>query len=304
MKWGKRILLFVATNIAIIATISILTSVLGLRGWMTSQGLDYSRLMAYCLLWGMTGSVFSLLISRMVAKWSMGVQLIEPTQAGGEERWLLETVYRLAKRAGIETMPEVGIYDSPEVNAFATGPSQNRALVAVSSGLLRTMRRDEVEGVLAHEVAHVANGDMVTMTLVQGVVNAFVMFIARVVAWGVSQALAGNRDDEESSSPGFAYYMIVLALEIVLGLFGSMIVAWFSRYREFRADEGGAKLGGRAQMISALSRLQSYTDAVDTQHAAMASMKIAGRPGGFLALFSTHPPLEERIEALRKANLT
>lgn len=252
----------------------------------------------------MGGSFISLALSRIMAKMTMGVQLIDPQRASGEERQLLETVYRLSKQAGLTTMPEVGIYESPEVNAFATGPTRNRALVAVSSGLLHSMHPREVEGVLAHEVAHVANGDMVTMTLVQGVVNAFVMFFARIIAWGVTQALSGNREDEEgSSSPGWAYFLTTMVVEMVLGFFGMMVVAWVSRMREFRADEGGARLGGRENMIAALRRLQRNQELVDTGSPSLASMKISGKSRGFMAFISTHPPLEDRIEALERASI-
>lgn len=302
--WGKRIMLFVVTNLAIMITLSLVLNLLGVGPYLTSKGLNYPSLIVFCLVWGMGGSFISLGLSRIMAKWSMGVQLIDPQRASGEERQLLETVYRLSKQAGLTTMPEVGIYESPEVNAFATGPTKSRALVAVSTGLLNSMRPDEVEGVLAHEVAHIANGDMVTMTLVQGVVNAFVMFFARIIAWGVTQALSGSRDDEESSSsPGWAYYLTTMVVEIVLGFFGMMVVGWVSRMREFRADEGGARLGGREKMIAALRRLQRNHELIDTSAPSLASMKISGKTGGLMALFSTHPPLEDRIAALERATI-
>lgn len=302
MQIAKRVMLFLLTNMAILITISVVLSLLGVRGYLSNRGIDYSSLMVYCLVWGMVGSFISLAISRMMAKWSMGVQLIDPRTGSGSERQLLETVYRLSKSAGLEVMPEVGIYDSDEVNAFATGPTRNRSLVAVSSGLLNRMTRDEVEGVLAHEVAHIANGDMVTMTLVQGVVNAFVMFFARVAAWGVSQAL--SRDSDEESSPStLVYWILTVVFDIAFGILGSMIVAWFSRAREYRADEGGAKYGGRERMIAALKRLQEQVEAVDTSNKGLATMKISGGAGGLLALLSTHPPLEDRISALQRATL-
>lgn len=302
MQIGKRVLLFILTNMAILITISVVLSLLGVRGYLSSQGIDYSSLMVFCLVWGMAGSFISLAISRMMAKWSMGVQLIDPHTGHGSERQLLETVYRLSKSAGLEVMPEVGIYDSEEVNAFATGPTRNRSLVAVSSGLLNRMNRDEVEGVLAHEVAHIANGDMVTMTLVQGVVNAFVMFFARIAAWGVTQVL--SRDSDEESSPSMLiYHVTTFVFDIAFGILGSMVVAWYSRQREFRADAGGAKYGGRERMIAALRRLQQQVEAVDTSSKSLAAMKISNGKSGFMALLSTHPPLEDRIEALQRASL-
>lgn len=296
MKWGKRIFLFIMTNLAVMLTLSILASVLGVGRYVTAQGLDYSALAIFCLVWGMGGSLISLAISRIVAKWSTGVQLIDPNnrQVGEEERWLLETVHRMARKSGITTMPEVGIYDSPEVNAFATGPTQNRALVAVSSGLLRGMRRDEVEGVLAHEVAHIVNGDMVTMTLVQGIVNAFVMFVARIVGYAASTQV-----DEEKAP--IVRFVVNIVAELALAPLGMIVVAWFSRQREFRADAGSARLGGREKMIAALERLKYSSEMVDTQNASLNTMKIAGKPGGFLAMFSSHPSLDDRIDALKRA---
>jgi len=221
--------------------------------------------MAFCLVWGMGGAFISLAISRIMAKMMMGVKVIDPRQLHDPQlQWLVETVHRLARSAGISTMPEVGIYDSPEVNAFATGPTKNRALVAVSSGLLNRMGRDQVEGVLGHEVAHVANGDMVTMTLIQGVVNAFVMFLARAIAFAVAQS--GRRDDNEGSSFSSGTYLIVqFVLEIVFMILGSILVAFVSRWREFRADHGGARLAGRDKMIAALEALRRNYELIDTQ---------------------------------------
>jgi heat shock protein HtpX len=234
----------------------------------------------------------------MVAKASMGIHLVDGQSAQGDEAWLYQTVERLTRQANLP-MPQVGIYDSPEVNAFATGPSKSRSLVAVSSGLLRSMRTNEVEGVLAHEVAHIANGDMVTMTLIQGVMNAFVMFLARVIA----MALRGNSRDDR----GYGYggnYMVVFLLEIVLGIAGSIVTAWFSRQREFRADYGGAVLAGRPNMLAALKRLAGTQQLIDPSHESLATMKISGAPRNYMMLFSTHPPLEVRIAALEQADLT
>jgi heat shock protein HtpX len=298
MALFKRFGVFFLVNIAVMVTISIIASALGLNRYVVQgpQGrqLDYATLMGFCLLWGMVGSFISLGISRIMAKWSMGVKVISPEQAAGEDRWLLSKVYELSAKAGLKTMPEVGIYESPEVNAFATGPTRNRALVAVSTGLLHRMGKDEIEGVLAHEVAHVANGDMVTMTLVQGVINAFVMFFARIAAFAIGQTV------KEEQRP-MVEFIASIVLQIVFGILGSIIVAKFSRYREFRADAGGASLGGRGKMVAALERLRMAHDFVDDGHKSVAAFKISGRPNGFLALFSTHPPLEERIERLRQA---
>jgi heat shock protein HtpX len=289
----KRILLFVATNLAIMITISIFLSLLGIGGYrLPGGGLDYGALMVFSLVWGMAGSFISLALSRFMAKRAMGVQLVDGRTGHEELDWLHATVRQLTDRAGLP-MPEVGIYDSPEVNAFATGPSRKRSLVAVSTGLLRGMRRDEVEGVLAHEVSHIQNGDMVTMTLIQGVVNAFVIFFARVIA-----NIARNAVDERSSY--LVGLLTTIALDIAFGILGMMVVAWFSRAREFRADAGAGALAGKGKMIAALQRLQQNTQMVDTSNPSLATMKISGARG-MLALLSTHPPLEARIAALQSA---
>jgi heat shock protein HtpX len=281
----KRILLFVATNLAIMVTLSVILSVLGINGYGGLQGQ-----LLFCLIWGMGGSFISLQMSRFIAKQAMGVQLVDGRSGHADADWLYATIRQLTDRAGLP-MPEVGIYDSPEVNAFATGPSKSRSLVAVSSGLLRSMQRDEVEGVLAHEVSHIGNGDMVTMTLIQGVVNAFVMFFARIIANILRSAV-----DERMS--GAVYFMTLIVLQIGLGLLGSVVVCWFSRAREFRADAGAATLAGRGKMIAALQRLQQNTRMIETDHPALATMKISGTRG-WLALLSTHPPLDARIAALQ-----
>jgi heat shock protein HtpX len=288
---SKRILLFVATNIAIIATLSIVwAAVSAVLGRSATPG-GLVGLAAFCLFWGMGGAFISLAISRWVAKTAMGVRLVDGRTGDRALDDLHATVGRLSRQAGLPTMPEVGVYESDEVNAFATGPTKSRALVAVSTGLLRRMRLEEVEGVLGHEIAHVANGDMVTMTLIQGVVNAFVMFVSRIIAWAVRQAV-------DSRIAGLVSLLVLIVSQVVLGMLGMMVVAWFSRQREFRADAGGAGLTGRERMIAALRRLQSSMDVVDNREPALAAFKISGRPSGFLALFSTHPPLEARIAAL------
>ena len=288
----KRILLFVLTNLAVMVTASIVLSLLGIGGYRTAAGLDYGALAVFCLVWGSAGAFISLLMSRWLAKRAMGVELVDGRTGHEEADWLYRTVERLTRQAQLP-MPEVGIYTSPEVNAFATGPSKSRSLVAVSSGLLRGMRREEVEGVLAHEVSHIQNGDMVTMALVQGVVNAFVLFASRVIANIVRNAV----DSRNAAMIGF---IVTIVLDIALGILGAMVVAWFSRAREFRADAGAAALTGRGNMIAALRRLQTTHQLVDPSNQALATMKIAGGDRRWMMLFSTHPPLEERIAALER----
>ena len=290
----KRMGFFFITNILIMITISILVRVLGFDRYMNQYGLNYPALMGFCLVWGMSGALISLFLSKTMAKMSMGVQEVRP---GGSYSALYQTVQRLSKTAGIPT-PEVGIYESPEVNAFATGPSSSNALVAVSTGLLNQMNDNEVEAVLGHVIAHVANGDMVTMTLIQGVVNAFGMFIARII--GYAAGMFFSRGDDENSGPNYLVQFIATILfEIIFSILGTMVVAYFSRMREFRADEGGAKFAGRQNMIAALERLKRFSDGpVDDRGAAIASLKISSGKN-WLALFSTHPPLEDRIRALK-----
>ena len=290
MRMAKRVALFLAVNVLILVTLSFTLNLLGVRPYLSSRGLDYNSLMVFCLVWGMGGAFISLQLSRFMAKMAMGVKLVDGRTGHADLDWLHHTVRQLTERAGVP-MPEVGYYDSAEVNAFATGPSKRRSLVAVSSGLLQTMRHDEVEGVLAHEIAHVQNGDMVTMTLIQGVVNAFVMFFSRIIANIVRQMV-----DERNAY--LASLLVTIALDIAFGFIGMMVVAWFSRAREFRADAGGAQLAGRAQMIAALQRLMQNKALVDTTRPSLATMKIAGAKG-WMPLFSTHPPLEDRIRALQ-----
>ena len=292
---GKRIFLFILTNIAIVATLTIVVSLLGLDRAVTDQGLNLGALALFCFIYGMGGAFISLQMSRWIAKRATGVQLVDGRTGNQDLDWLYATVRRLTQQANLP-MPEVGMYNSPEVNAFATGPSKSRSLVAVSQGLMQGMRREEIEGVLAHEVAHIANGDMVTMTLLQGVINAFVMFAARVVAHLVTRSGDGRQNN------GGMYFLIVIVLQIVFGILGSLITSWFSRQREFRADYGGASLAGRDRMIAALRRLQANKELVDTSHEALATMKINGA-GRWMVFFSTHPPLEVRIAALENARL-
>ena len=287
----KRIVLFLLTNLAVIAVMSVVLSILGVNRYLTANGLQLSTLLAFSLVVGFTGAIFSLLISKPMAKWSTGARVID-SPSTSTEFWLVNTVKTLADRAGIG-MPEVAIYNG-EANAFATGAFKNSALVAVSTGLLEGMTREEVEAVLGHEVAHIANGDMVTMTLIQGVVNTFVVFLARVVGYAIDKAVFRNNDDDR---PGIGYMITVFVCEILFGILASMIVAWFSRQREFRADAGSAKLlGNRQPMMHALARLGGLQPGALPQ--GMAASGISDQPG-WNELFSTHPPIAQRIAALQ-----
>ncbi|MDZ4676335.1 MAG: protease HtpX [Oligoflexia bacterium] len=297
MAIAKRIFLFLLVNILVMTTISIVLNVLGVRYYITEAGIDYGQLMAFCLVWGMGGAFISLALSRVMAKWLMGVKIIDETVSNSELQWLVRKIHELARHAGMSTMPQVGIYESPEVNAFATGPTKNRALIAVSSGLMSQMDHQQIEGVLAHEVSHVTNGDMVTMTLIQGVVNAFVMFLARIIAFAISQ----NAKEE---SRHMIHMLTVIVLEIFFSILGAFVVSYFSRLREFRADSGGARLAGREKMIAALRALQrrhGIQENEEQAQPAIASLKISGKSRGLFALLSTHPPLEERIARLQEA---
>ncbi len=304
MQMAKRIFLLILTNLLVVVTLSILLQVLGVQPYLTQYGLDYTQLAIFCAVWGFGGAFISLAMSRWMAKMMMRVQVIDPNTRDSSEADLLQRVYALARAAGLPKMPQVGIYESPEINAFATGPGKSRSLVAVSSGLLQRMNRDEQDGVLGHEIAHVANGDMVTMTLVQGVVNAFVMFLSRVVAFAVMTALQGGKErDRDAPIMGGPVYMItVFVLEIVFMILGSMVVATFSRMREFRADAGGARLAGRENMIRALQALQRNYEMNDLGgQPAMQILKISSKGSGIFRLFSTHPSLATRIERLQRA---
>lgn len=288
-----RILLFLATNIAIMVVVSILFSVLGLRSTLDAQGVDLNldALLVMSALIGMTGSFISLVMSKWSAKRAMGVYVISQPQ-NQTERWLLDVVARQAQQVGIK-MPEVGIFNAPEANAFATGMNKNSALVAVSSGLLQTMEADEVEAVIGHEMTHVSNGDMVTMALMQGVVNTFVYFFASIIGYVVDRAVFKT---ERGYGP--AYYIVQILAQMALGILATMLVMWFSRYREFKADVGGAKLAGKSKMIAALQALQRAHDAPQLPNQ-LAAFGING--GGMMKLFMSHPPLEERIAALQNS---
>jgi heat shock protein HtpX len=294
----KRVALFLAVNFLVVITISILLSLLGVRPYLTAHGIDYQSLLVFCLVWGMGGAFISLALSRVMAKFAMGVQVIDPATTNPAGQALVQMVSRLTRSAGLP-MPEVGIYQSPDINAFATGPTRSRSLVAVSSGLLDRLGDAEVEGVLGHEVTHIANGDMVTMTLLQGVVNAFAMFLSRVVAWAIVQGRRSD-DDERGGGSIFMVYMIQMAIEMVLLVLGSLLVMWFSRWREFRADAGGARLAGRENMVHALQALQRDAEtAARVPQPAVQTLRISS-PGGMMRLFMSHPPLEERIARLQQ----
>ena len=289
----KRILLFVLTNLAVMLVLGIAASVLGVNRFLTSNGLNLGMLLAFAALMGFGGAIISLLISKPVAKWSTGAKVINDS-TDPTHRWIVSTVQNFSQKAGIG-MPEVAIYDAPP-NAFATGAFKNSALVAVSTGLLQTMSRDEVEAVIGHEVAHIANGDMVTMTLIQGVMNTFVVFISRVVGYFVDKVVLRNTND----GPGIGYYVTTIVMDIVLGVLAAVIVAWFSRQREYRADAGAAQLMGRKQpMINALARLGGMEPGELPK--AVANMGINSKPSGLMALFSSHPPIEDRIRVLQQS---
>ena len=286
----KRILLFVLTNLAVMVVLGVVASLLGVNRYLTANGLNLSALLGFSLIMGFGGAIISLLMSKPMAKWSTGAHVINQP-ANQDEAWIVSTVQRLSERAGI-AMPEVAIYEG-EPNAFATGAFKNSALVAVSTGLLQSMTHEEIEAVLGHEIAHVANGDMVTLTLIQGVLNTFVVFLSRLMGYFVDNLMRSK--DDESRGPGWGYYATSILLDILLGFVASMIVAWFSRQREFRADEGSVQLLGKKEpMISALNRLgQMQTSSFP---ASVSAMGIAGDLG---KLFASHPPLEERIAALQ-----
>ncbi|MEJ0038556.1 MAG: protease HtpX [Gammaproteobacteria bacterium] len=292
----KRVLLFLATNLAIVLVLSVVAQLLGIDRYLAARGGQLSQLLVVAALFGFGGAFISLAISKWMAKMSMGVQIIEQPRTDTEQ-WLVATVRRQAQAAGIG-MPEVGVFNSPEPNAFATGARRDASLVAVSTGLLERMNRNEVEAVLGHEITHVANGDMVTLTLIQGVVNTFVIFLSRILGDIVDRTLFGRgRDGERSEGNGPAYFILVIVFQLVLGFLANLIVLWFSRYREFRADQGGAKLSGRENMISALERLKQAHEPLPQQFAAFGIA--SGNASKLTKLFMSHPPLDERIAALR-----
>jgi heat shock protein HtpX len=302
MKIAKRVVLFLLVNFLVVVTLSTVVNLLGLSPYLSAHGVSPGALFLFCLFWGMGGAFISLALSKTMARWMLGVRLIDRKGATPGERELLELVERLSKQAGLPVSPQVGVYNSKEVNAFATGPTRRRSLVAVSSGLLERLSQPEIEGVLAHEIAHIANGDMVTMTLLQGVVNAFVMFLARMLALAFSGF--GKSRDEGSSGSYFSFIMLTFLFEVVFMILGSIVIAFYSRFREYRADAGGAALAGAPKMISALQallKLQKIRDPA-AEKPALAAFKIAnGKRSAFALLFSSHPPLEKRIERLEES---
>lgn len=295
MNWSKRIFFFLLTNIAVVAVVSITFSVFNIAPYLSEAGLNYQSLLIFAAIIGFSGSIISLLLSKWMAKHAFGVRVITRAQTD-DEQFLVETVRRLALQLKIG-MPEVGMYESLEANAFATGWNKNNALVAVSTGLVQHMTRDELEGVIGHEMAHVANGDMVTLTLIQGIVNTFVIFFARIAAYIVQTFLSR---DEEDGMGTLAYQLTAIVFEILFGILASAIVMYFSRYREFRADAGSVDLVGRERMIMALQKLKQLSETlVDSRGKAFATMKINDRPSRLMAIFSSHPPIEDRIAALQ-----
>ena len=289
----KRILLFVVTNLAVMLVLGLAASLLGVNRFLTANGLNLGALLGFAALMGFGGAIISLLMSKPMAKWTTGAKIINDS-TDPTHRWIVGTVQTFSQKAGIG-MPEVAIYDG-EPNAFATGAFKNSALVAVSTGLLHSMNRDEVEAVIGHEVAHVANGDMVTMTLIQGVMNTFVVFLSRVIGYFVDKVVLRNNND----GPGIGYYVTTIVLDIVLGVLAAVIVAWFSRQREYRADAGAAALMGRKQpMINALARLGGLEPGELPK--SVANMGISSKPSGLMALFSSHPPIEDRIRVLQQS---
>jgi heat shock protein HtpX len=295
----KRVLLFVITNLAVLAVLTLVVHAFGLDDALARRGSSYVALMIFAAVFGFGGAIISLLISKWMAKRFMGVKVITQARTN-DEQWLLDVVRSQAQQVGIG-MPEVGIFQSAAPNAFATGARRDAALVAVSTGLLGSMRRDEVEAVLAHEVSHIANGDMVTLTLLQGVLNTFVIFFARVIGGFIDSFLSNRNQDERGGSHGIAYFLIVMVAELVLGLLASMIVMAFSRHREFRADAGGARLAGKHSMIGALEALKRSHSPSPLPEAMRAFGISAGLAKGAQRLFMSHPPLDERIAALNKA---
>lgn len=301
----KRVLLFVVTNILVIVVVDLIISLFGLKPYLNQNGIDYQALLIFCAIFGFAGSFISLQLSRWTAKRGMGVQVIDPNNPGGDfEARLVARVQRLCQQAGLDTLPEIGVYPSQEVNAFATGPSKSRSLLAISSGLLNRMDDRAIDGVLGHEISHIVNGDMVTMTLLQGVVNTFVMFVSRIAVFAIDQAMRNRSEEEGRGGGGLGFFMqwiLISALESILMLLASPVIYAFSRHREYKADAGSARMTGRETMIHALESLREGPRIQDDRAPAVSAFKIDGRGHGLMQLlYSTHPPLEARIEALKR----
>lgn len=296
MATFKRITLFMIINFVIVLTLSTILQFFHIQPYLTSYGIDYNSLIIFCFIWGMGGAFISLLLSRKIAKMMMRVRVIDPHMANGDHLVLINIVKKLSYEAGLVNIPEVGIYPSQDVNAFATGPSKKRSLIAISEGLFHRMSQSELEAIIGHEISHIANGDMVTMTLLQGVANAFVMFLARVLAF----ALSGFNNRNRSSF--FSYWIFTFIFEILFMAVGTLVLSFFSRRREFRADQGGAKLAGKEKMIQALLTLQSiqHKEPMPKEPSGFNSLKISSNKKGFHHLFASHPPLEERIAQLKR----
>jgi len=296
MNFIKRIFLFILINLLVVLTITTLLNVFKLEPYLSMHGLNINSLAIFCLLWGFTGALISLLLSKKIAKWAMRVEIIDETQTNDNLKFVFDSVKKISEDAGLEYMPEVGIYKSNEVNAFATGPSKKRSLIAISSGLINKMSKEEVQAIIGHEISHITNGDMITMTLLQGVVNAFVMFLARILAYAISSSNRKNRSSFSSN------YFFVYIFEIIFMILGSFVLAFYSRKREFRADENSARLLGKEKMIKALQTLKSVYSIKDVKKEKLAiqSLKISNNSKrGLLNLFSTHPPLDDRIDRLK-----
>lgn len=295
MVWLKRIGLFVLTNLLVLLTISITANLIfGFFGIQMTGGIQ--SLLILSTIMGFSGALISLMMSKWLAKRTMGVQIIEPNR-NPQFQHLVDMVHNHARKAGLPKMPEVGVFESPEINAFATGPSKSNSLVAVSTGLLAAMDRDEVEGVIGHEVSHIANGDMVTMTLIQGVVNTFVLFLSRMLASVIANS---GRDDNERGGSFATQWMLTMLFDMVFAILASILVNYFSRRREFRADKGGARLAGREKMLAGLRKLQAQFPSIAPDNGSAATLKISNKSSGLMALFSTHPPLAERIIRLER----
>ncbi len=304
MRIAKRVFLFIAINFLVVLTLSLVLSLLGIKPYLTSFGLDMKSLIFFCLIWGIGGAFISLSLSRLVAKWLMKVKIIDPKSAHATEKKLVQMVEKLTRHANLSHVPQLGIFQSHSMNAFATGPTKKRSLIAVSTTLVQNMDEREIEAVLAHEMSHIANGDMVTMTLIQGIVNAFVMFLARILAFALSSVGRGN----EKRTSYMSFYLLTFLFEFIFMIFGSVAIAFFSRLREFRADRGAAMLSSKENMIAALTRLQQEAPSEKKflnrkeQNAAFNAMMISmPRKVGLLRLFATHPPLEERIAHLKES---